>query len=287
MKKLNITKEQFNRSRYFKNKYGKLEYVSESGKLFKTSKGNVLKFNESDDENVNAVQDAYDKYRACSTEPKICHAVKINDDGTEEKIGISMTRGNSIGGIAKAIRDGRLRKVLKFSESSKPKFVKESASDIANDPAYECPYCGSHDCEFEDAEEIGTGMTEGYFDGATFNAQFWCKECEKPYNVTFELKVANVYPSDEDEYPFEESTKVNESSFQVLDSDGETTTLSRECPFCHKEHHITIDMGEDEFYDRYDAMRAGELIQNAFPTLDPNQREFIKTGICDTCWDSL
>ena len=47
MKKLNITKEQFNRSRYFKNKYGKLEYVSESGKLFKTNKGNVLKFKES------------------------------------------------------------------------------------------------------------------------------------------------------------------------------------------------------------------------------------------------
>ena len=46
MKRLNITKEQFNRSRYFKNKYGRLEYVSESGKLFKTSKGKVLKFNE-------------------------------------------------------------------------------------------------------------------------------------------------------------------------------------------------------------------------------------------------
>ena len=28
MKKLNITKEQFNKSRYFKNKYGKLEYVT-------------------------------------------------------------------------------------------------------------------------------------------------------------------------------------------------------------------------------------------------------------------
>lgn len=44
MKKLNITKEQFNRSRYFQRKYGKLAYVSESGKLFKTNKGKVLKF---------------------------------------------------------------------------------------------------------------------------------------------------------------------------------------------------------------------------------------------------
>jgi hypothetical protein len=46
MKKLNITKERFEKSNYFKNKYGKLEYVSESGKLFKTSKGKILKFNE-------------------------------------------------------------------------------------------------------------------------------------------------------------------------------------------------------------------------------------------------
>ena len=80
------------------------------------------KFNESDDEIRDAVNDAYDKYRACSTEPKVCQAIKINDDGTEQKIGIWMGRGNSIGGIVKAIKDGRLRKVLKFSESSKPKF---------------------------------------------------------------------------------------------------------------------------------------------------------------------
>ena len=47
MKKLNITKERFEKSRYFQRKYGKLEYVSESGNLYKTNKGKVLKFNES------------------------------------------------------------------------------------------------------------------------------------------------------------------------------------------------------------------------------------------------
>ena len=46
MKKLNITKERFDKSRYFTKKYGKLEYVSESGRLFKTNKGNVLMFKE-------------------------------------------------------------------------------------------------------------------------------------------------------------------------------------------------------------------------------------------------
>ena len=49
MKKLNITKEVFNKSKYFQNKYGKLEYVSESGKIFKTDKGQVIKFIESDE----------------------------------------------------------------------------------------------------------------------------------------------------------------------------------------------------------------------------------------------
>lgn len=44
MKKLNITKEQFEKSKYFNKKYGKLEFVSESGKLFKTEKGKIVKF---------------------------------------------------------------------------------------------------------------------------------------------------------------------------------------------------------------------------------------------------
>ena len=47
MKKLNITKERFEKSRYFQKKYGKLEYVNESGKMFKTDKGKVLMFKES------------------------------------------------------------------------------------------------------------------------------------------------------------------------------------------------------------------------------------------------
>lgn len=46
MKKLNITKKQFSESKYFQTKYGKLKYVSESGNVYKTDKGNVLRFNE-------------------------------------------------------------------------------------------------------------------------------------------------------------------------------------------------------------------------------------------------
>ena len=46
MKKLPITKEAFEKSKYFNDKYGKLEYVSESGKVFKTNKGKILMFKE-------------------------------------------------------------------------------------------------------------------------------------------------------------------------------------------------------------------------------------------------
>ena len=49
MTKLNITRERFEKSRYFNRKYGRLEYVSESGKMFKTSRGKILMFNESDE----------------------------------------------------------------------------------------------------------------------------------------------------------------------------------------------------------------------------------------------
>ena len=46
MKKLHITKEQFEKSKYFTKKYGALKFVSESGRLFKTDKGQVLRFDE-------------------------------------------------------------------------------------------------------------------------------------------------------------------------------------------------------------------------------------------------
>ena len=51
LKKLPITKEAFEKSNYFKNKYGKLEYVSESGKVFKTDKGRILMFKEGTESN--------------------------------------------------------------------------------------------------------------------------------------------------------------------------------------------------------------------------------------------
>ena len=94
-------------------------------------------------------------------------------------------------------------KIKKSTKKFGRKFMKEDVGDISTDPAYVCPYCGSRNCEFEDAEDLGSGLQEGYFEGATFNAQFWCNECNKPYNVTYELKVKDVYPSEEENLEIE------------------------------------------------------------------------------------
>ena len=75
--------------------------------------------------------------------------------------------------------------------------INESIGDDTNDPALVCPYCGGNNCEIS----IGTDdLNLTYFDkldGETFNVECWCNDCNKPYNVTVELKVKNVYPNED------------------------------------------------------------------------------------------
>ena len=120
MNKLNITKERFESSRYFQRKYGKLEYVSESGKLYKTNKGKILKFKES----------------------------------------------------------------------------------LEEDPALVCPYCGGNNCEVSIGSDDLNFTNLDRLQGETFNVECWCNDCDKPYNVTLELNVKDVYPNEDfsDEY---------------------------------------------------------------------------------------
>ena len=82
MKKLNITKEAFEKSKYFTKKYGKLEYVSESGKLFKTEKGKVLKFvKESCDEEFDRY---YERMKKIFRYDSGIHIrLRDNEDGSE------------------------------------------------------------------------------------------------------------------------------------------------------------------------------------------------------------
>lgn len=81
MKKLNITKEAFEKSKHFQRKYGKLEYVSESGKLFKTNKGHVIKFvKESEDVEQNSLKMKLVRKAKQATE----QAMDILDQAAEE-----------------------------------------------------------------------------------------------------------------------------------------------------------------------------------------------------------
>lgn len=81
MKKLNITKEAFEKSKHFQRKYGKLEYVSESGKLFKTNKGHVIKFvKESEGVEPNSLKMKLVKKAKQATE----QAMDILDQAAEE-----------------------------------------------------------------------------------------------------------------------------------------------------------------------------------------------------------
>lgn len=63
--------------------------------------------------------------------------------------------------------------------------------------------------------------------------------------------------------------------------------LERKCPFTGALNTMELPLTHRE-YDRGVYMwEMGVLIQDAFPTLNPDQREFIKTGITPEMWDKL
>ena len=57
--------------------------------------------------------------------------------------------------------------------------------------------------------------------------------------------------------------------------------ITRRDPFTGKENTLDLNVTQDQF----DSWEAGELIQNAFPHLTPDEREFILTGITSDSWD--
>lgn len=54
------------------------------------------------------------------------------------------------------------------------------------------------------------------------------------------------------------------------------------CPMCGSTHWMRIN---GEQYEKY--KYGGMLIQDAFPKLNPTEREFIKTGYCPECQELL
>lgn len=61
--------------------------------------------------------------------------------------------------------------------------------------------------------------------------------------------------------------------------------LARVCPITNTINEMMLPITEEEYLHGMDDWAAGELIQNAFPMLNEDQREFVKTGILPETWD--
>lgn len=57
--------------------------------------------------------------------------------------------------------------------------------------------------------------------------------------------------------------------------------LSKRCPYCRQYSLIDIE------YDKLKRWQAGEHIQNVWPDKSPGDRELIKTGIHEACWNAI
>ena len=64
------------------------------------------------------------------------------------------------------------------------------------------------------------------------------------------------------------------------------TIITRRSPFTGKVHRMEIPLTPKEYGERATLWQTGMLIQDAFPMLSAEEREFIKTGITPEEWDA-
>jgi hypothetical protein len=58
--------------------------------------------------------------------------------------------------------------------------------------------------------------------------------------------------------------------------------VTTQCPDCKNGYILTVDM------DRFEKwLRGIFFVQDAFPTLNANDRERLITGFCPKCWDKM
>lgn len=65
----------------------------------------------------------------------------------------------------------------------------------------------------------------------------------------------------------------------------------KECPICYEEHYCRIKCNEKQYTDyqiNYKGLiRPKKAIQEIFPDLSKEQREFIKSGTCRRCQKNI
>lgn len=75
------------------------------------------------------------------------------------------------------------------------------------------------------------------------------------------------------------------TTIQQTDYPNDITIFEIPCPFCGKISKLKVST--KVWRDGLNAYKNGALIQNAWSTLSPSDRELILTGICDTCWNKM
>ena len=60
-----------------------------------------------------------------------------------------------------------------------------------------------------------------------------------------------------------------------------TTVVAVPCRRCNEVTELKVD------FEQFTKWQQGELIQNALPELDVDQRELLISGTCPTCWDEM
>lgn len=71
----------------------------------------------------------------------------------------------------------------------------------------------------------------------------------------------------------------------IRELDTWTLCLSRICPICGNVHEICVN--KFDYFMSIELYKAGTLVQHAFSNFTNDEREFVITGICPTCWDNI
>lgn len=61
-----------------------------------------------------------------------------------------------------------------------------------------------------------------------------------------------------------------------------TTRVVGTCPMCGKEWHLDVDTHSYIMWKNRMC-----LIQDAFPDMNPSERELLISGICNDCWQTV
>ena len=64
-------------------------------------------------------------------------------------------------------------------------------------------------------------------------------------------------------------------------------SVERWCPITRQYSTMTFSISQQEYETAMVAWKAGTSIENAFPTLNAGEREFLKTGMTPDVWESV